>query len=142
MTLEPPDPAQLQGVCQQVADKCHKARGPNAAGPPAKVDYGNKSFEQIEAENDAYFGLDQDEQLEDVMPPPRARAAAAPSPPARAPAPTPAPAASRAPAPRPATPASVGSLDSNGRSMSTPSRVQVRVPGCLYHIPAAAGGNG
>ena len=133
---------QLQGVCQQVADKCDKKRGPNAMGPPKKVDYANKSFDEIEAENDAYFGLDNDEQLEDVMPPPRAKAAAAaaaapaPSAPARAPAPTPAP---RAPAP--ASPDS--SLDKDGRLNSQPSRVQVCA--CVDTCAASqqlAGGNG
>jgi len=111
--------ARFQGVCQQVADKAHALRGPDAVGPPTKVDYGNKSFEEIEAENDAYFGLDDDTQLEDVRPPPRA---AAPSAPAPTPTPTPAaPAPTPVPAPAPARP---GSVDRDGRSTSALSRVQ------------------
>lgn len=102
---------QLQGVCQQIADKVDAQRGPNAVGPPKKVDYSSKSFDEIEAENDAYFGLDQpiDLEMPEMPPPPRAAytATAAAAPPAAAsaaaPAPTPkpsyTPAASTASAP-------------------------------------------
>jgi hypothetical protein len=62
-------------------------RGPGAAGPPKKVDYGAKTFDEIEAENDAYFGLGQDDgELEDVAPPPRKAYAPPTSKPAPAPA--------------------------------------------------------
>lgn len=94
---------QLQGVCQQIADKVDIQRGPNAVGPPKKVDYSNKSFGEIEAENDAYFGLDTplDDALEmpEVPPPPRAAyAPATAAVPAAAPAPAPTPKPSYMPA--------------------------------------------
>lgn len=108
---------QLQGVCQQIADKCAKQRGPNAVGPPQKVDYGNKSFGEIEAENDAFFGLGDGEELEELPPPRRSTVAA--STPAAAPAPVPTPAPTPAPAPQ------SQSVDLDGRSLSAPSRAQV-----------------
>ena len=109
---------QLQGVCQQVADKCVKQRGPGAVGPPQKIDYANKSFDEIEAENDAYFGLGTDEELEELPPPPRRSNVAA-----NAPAPAPAAAApARTPMPAP-TPTE--GVDRDGRPLSAPSRAQV-----------------
>ena len=119
---------QLQGVCQQVADKVDAIRGPNAAGPPKKVDYGNMSLQQIEAQNDAYFGLD-DTELEDIRPPPRAAYAAPLAAPARTPAPTRAPAPTPTPVPVPApAPKAEGKKDRDGRAISSLSRVQVFTP--------------
>ena len=129
--------ATLQGLSQQVADRCHKQRGPNAVGPVTKVDYGEKTFAEIEAENDAFFGLDEGtgENLEDIPSPRRAQHAPAPaSSPAPSPAPTPPPRAS-APAASPATETvqppysasdtSFAAIDRDGRIIAnTPSRVQ------------------
>ena len=100
-----------------------KQRGPGAVGPPQKIDYANKSFAEIEAENDAYFGLGTDDaELEELPPPPRrsnvAASAPAPAPAAAAPAPAPTPAPAPAPMPE-------DGVDRDGRPLSAPSRAQV-----------------
>ena len=99
------------------------------------------SLQQIEAQNDAYFGLD-DTELEDIRPPPRAAYTAPLAAPARTPAPTRAPAPTPAPVPVPAAAFKAGGKkDRDGRAISSLSRVQVFTPPCsASHYPPCFAG--